>query len=806
MRSKILLLVILLHLSIFLSAQKIQMLTTELSNAKTDTNRLRVLNEIAEYFYIGYDYTQCKEYSLQALLLSDKLLQSTTIKQNAGLSNEIKYWNAVSRVNYGSAIIFENPSSAMDSVLLSEQIWSKANHKKGLAFVYGRLADLSSLQSNHQKALDYNEKSIKFYTELKDTYHLANIYYQRALFQRYMGYYGDAMENNITALEMAKESKDSSLVVECLLANGFIYMFVKEFSLAIAAQQEAMKVATAMNDSSYIATIYSDMGNVHMRDGKLDSALQDFKNCFNLRKRLNETLYLSNALLYISHILLKQGKIEQALATQFEALQYAKNLKEGTYVLDVYADIAVSTYKLNYLQQSLTYNDTLLLLSTKYKNSSYSSIALQGIANVNLKQGKRAAAIVALKKAISITNTDDYRNLKEIYAGLLTAQEKSGNYKEAFHNAMLYKRFCDSVETMEKSTKLVSLTNQLEFQNKRALLEVSQEKELALKQSEIRQQKLFRNLSIGSLIIVIIFALSYFKRFREKRKLNIQLEQTVTNLKATQKQLIQSEKMASLGELTAGIAHEIQNPLNFVNNFSEVSKELLDEMKQTLEKGYTDDAKEIMQDVVQNLEKIKHHGKRADAIVKGMLQHSRKSEGKKEPTDINALCDEYVRLSYHGLRAKDKSFNAKFETNFDASLPKINIVPQDIGRVILNLINNAFYAASQNHQQKAEGTLNAEHKKVPTVWVNTKKQGDKVLISVKDNGRGIPKENLEKIFQPFFTTKPSGSGTGLGLSLSFDIVRAHAGELKVETLSAEAAAQAGKDGEETEFIIILPVV
>ncbi|MBS1753273.1 MAG: HAMP domain-containing histidine kinase, partial [Bacteroidetes bacterium] len=238
-------------------------------------------------------------------------------------------------------------------------------------------------------------------------------------------------------------------------------------------------------------------------------------------------------------------------------------------------------------------------------------------------------------------------------------------------------------------------------------------------------------------------------------------------------------------------------------NFSEVSKELLDEMKEAIEKGDTEDAKQIMNDVIQNLEKINHHGKRADGIVKGMLQHSRSSTGQKEPTDINALCDEYLRLSYHGLRAKDKTFNAKFETSFDESIGKVNIVPQEIGRVILNLINNAFYAVGE--RSKAEGpdqrigavsdkkkTANENYE--PTVIIETKKENETVLISVKDNGNGIPEKIKEKIFQPFFTTKPTGQGTGLGLSLSYDIVKAHGGEVNVNT----------KEGEGAAFIIQLP--
>ena len=279
------------------------------------------------------------------------------------------------------------------------------------------------------------------------------------------------------------------------------------------------------------------------------------------------------------------------------------------------------------------------------------------------------------------------------------------------------------------------------------------------------------------------------------------LQKTLEDLKATQTQLIQSEKMASLGELTAGIAHEIQNPLNFVNNFSEVSSELIAEMKEELLKGNYEDVIAIADDVIQNLEKILHHGKRADAIVKGMLQHSRSSSAVKEPTDINALCDEYLRLSYHGLRAKDKSFNATMKTDFDNSLGNINIIPQDIGRVILNLLTNAFYAVDEKktlrHFDKlSAGLAHVETHYEPTVSIITKKKNGKVEIKVTDNGNGIPEKVLDKIFQPFFTTKPTGQGTGLGLSLSYDIVtKGHGGELKVET----------KENEGSTFTIILPL-
>lgn len=277
-----------------------------------------------------------------------------------------------------------------------------------------------------------------------------------------------------------------------------------------------------------------------------------------------------------------------------------------------------------------------------------------------------------------------------------------------------------------------------------------------------------------------------------------ELEHALADLRDTQAQLIQKEKMASLGELTAGIAHEIQNPLNFVNNFSEVNKELLEEMEHEIRNGNIGEVQAIASDIKENELKIHHHGKRADAIVKGMLQHSRASSGKKEPTAINALADEYLRLSYHGLRAKDKTFNATFKTDFDDSVGEINVIPQDIGRVLLNLFNNAFYSVNEKKKQyDLKGLHNLPDGKPyePTVSVSTKKLDGRVRITVRDNGFGIPQKVLEKIYQPFFTTKPAGQGTGLGLSLSYEIIKAHGGELKAET----------KEGEFAEFIIELPI-
>jgi two-component system, NtrC family, sensor kinase len=341
----------------------------------------------------------------------------------------------------------------------------------------------------------------------------------------------------------------------------------------------------------------------------------------------------------------------------------------------------------------------------------------------------------------------------------------------------------DSLFNKEKSRAIQNLTFNEELRQ--------QEMETARKQyqSQVRLYAVFALSGVFLLIGIILYRNNKLKQkantvlLQEKQK----VETTLRALESTQSQLIQSEKMASLGELTAGIAHEIQNPLNFMNNFSDVNKELIDEMEQEMDKGNMSDAKTIAKNIRENEEKINHHGKRADAIVKGMLQHSRSSTGAKEPTEINVLADEYLRLSYQGLRARDKSFNATIETDYDQTIGSINIIPQDIGRVFLNLYNNAFYAVSEKKKQLSNGYE-------PTVSVRTKKLNDKVEIRVKDNGNGIPQNVVNKIFQPFFTTKPAGQGTGLGLSISYDIVKAQGGEIRVET----------REGEFTEFVIQIP--
>jgi two-component system NtrC family sensor kinase len=409
-------------------------------------------------------------------------------------------------------------------------------------------------------------------------------------------------------------------------------------------------------------------------------------------------------------------------------------------------------------------------------------------------------ALLCLKESNSYGSDSKFSRNENLM--LFKIYDTLGEKELAYNYLKKYQKSSEDVKLKEETNMVLQTEMRTVLNiNNQELARLDQERTEQVQANKMQRVWIFS--ITGGLISAILILLIVYRNNKSKQKANTLLNQqkeeieqqknkaesTLSELKSAQAQLIQSEKMASLGELTAGIAHEIQNPLNFVNNFSEVSNELLHEMKEELTKGDKDEAMTIADDVIQNLEKISHHGLRASGIVKGMLDHSRSNSGTKEPVDINVLADEYLRLAYHGLRAKDKSFNATLNTDFDASIDKIQVVPQDMGRVILNLITNAFYTV---HEKKKSSSGNYD----PTVTVKTKKSGNNVEVQVTDNGNGIPQKALDKIFQPFFTTKPTGQGTGLGLSLSYDIVKAHGGELKVET----------KEGIGSTFIIKLPIV
>ncbi len=545
-------------------------------------------------------------------------------------------------------------------------------------------------------------------------------------------------------------------------AFGDLFNYTNNYEKAFASLKECIRIQEFLNEKQELSDSYSQISNVYFKMNKLDSALYTNQKALDFKEVSAFKKYLANIYIQMGEIYKQKGDFNQAKVNFYKAVDAGMKYNNPVQRGEAHLQLA-----------------RLFKFQNKIDSSLYNSKAALSILLLTGKE--KSTAIV-------------YRIISDCYESL-------GSYDSSF----VYLKFAtilnDKLEQAER--KKIQEFQIAGFQE--TLKNQELEKEKIQTQNKIRTYGMLAGLFILSVIGFIL----YRNNQKEKKAKNI-LEKTLTALKATQSQLIQSEKMASLGELTAGIAHEIQNPLNFVNNFSELNSELIVELKDELEKGNLEDVKTIVTDIDENEQKIHHHGKRADAIVKGMLQHSRSSSGKKELTDINALADEYLRLAYHGLRAKDKDFNATMKTDFDESIGNINIVPQDIGRVILNLITNAFYVVNekktlqqaclpdrlaQGESQEMTSFEKMSSLYEPTVSVATRKSGDKILISVKDNGNGIPQKILDKIFQPFFTTKPTGQGTGLGLSLSYDIVKAHGGELKVET----------KEGEGSEFTIQLPV-
>ena len=596
-----------------------------------------------------------------------------------------------------------------------------------------------------------------------------------------------------------KINYETGKAIACLNL-GFVYDWEFNYPEALKELFEGLEISERINNKSLSAGCLQLIGGIYSTQDNQDDALKYFLEALHYN---NETLDKQGAaqnLNSIGETFTKQGSYSKALMVHLGALAIYK--ASGTAIADwalpwTYESIA-NAYRhkadsaVNKGDKEMAGNlydsaqkNYLISLDLWKKTGNQAAIAelyvWMGSQQIQLKN--LPAAKDYLEKALALSlRINDKPVLRDSYNELSILYKMQGNFQLAYDYYTKYIRYRDSLSNDESTKKSLTYKLQFEFDKKEAIAKATQEK----KDADVRRA---RNLQFIALGIFILLAGFLFWSRKQKQNANSKIEKAYGELKATQTQLVLSEKMASLGELTAGIAHEIQNPLNFVNNFSDVSVELLDEMITELKSSNTTDAIAIAGDVKENLEKILHHGKRADGIVKGMLQHSRSSSGEKEPTDINKLVDEYLRLAYHGLRAKDNFFNVAMRTDYDENMGRISTTPQDIGRVILNLITNAFYAVTERKKQEGASFE-------PAVLVSTKKLEGKAEIRVRDNGYGIPQKVLEKIFQPFFTTKPTGQGTGLGLSLSYDIVKAHGGEIKVET----------KENEGTEFIIQLPVI
>jgi signal transduction histidine kinase len=740
-----------------------------------------------------------------------------------------------------------------EALKISEEIQDNGNIGRALS----ALADVYFYQGDIKRSLDYSHQSLAILLKLNDsdiintnlinmgdTYEKSNQLDSALVYTRH-AYLIALLRNDI----------DSRSV--CLNNLGNVFFKLGKFDSSMNYYKSAIPLFEQLNNDPGFCEASLGMAKIYLREKKTDSCLYYSKLSFAIAKDggfLEQVLAAGNflaeyykslgnvdsAYVYQSAtVVVKDSLFSQQKTNQIQNMTYNESMRRQQ--IEEAKEQERIRIRQNALMGVLT---TLLIVAFLL----YINNRQKRKANLQLQKQKEEIDQKAHELSVQKENLQQaYNNVEQLgeIGRKITSSLSVENIISTVYdnvNALMdasvfgigiYEEDTRQIEfpaTYENGLALPAYSNSIDDENRFAAICFLNGKEIVMSDIETEYKKYLENVPVpreGQLPVSLIYlplkikdkirgviTVQSFQRNAytdyqlymlrnianyaaialENAEAYKKLNHTLDNLKKAQTQLIQSEKMASLGELTAGIAHEIQNPLNFVNNFSEICSEMIGEMKSELATGNLQPAAEIADNVQQNLEKILRHGKRADAIVKGMLQHTRTSTGQKVPTDINALADEYLRLSYHGLRAKDKSFNADFKTDFDESIGKINVVSQDIGRALLNLFNNAFYAVNEKLKASPH-PLKGSKEYVPTVTIVTKKLNDKVEISVSDNGNGIPQNIVDKIFQPFFTTKPTGQGTGLGLSLAYDIIKAHRGEVKLET----------KEGEGSEFFVVLPV-
>jgi signal transduction histidine kinase len=700
------------------------------------------------FFFIGNifpDMAVAQRGSLAPLQEKRKRLE-----QQKNYLQDTAYANTINKMAFIYADSY--PDSAFIILEGHAERCKKAGYREGEADAYKIWGNAFQTKGNFEKAMEYYKKSYELAEKIK---------YRKAL---------PGILNNI----------------------GLIYLNQGNYPEALNTFYETLKAAEAINDKFVIGSTINNIAVVHYYQGKMDEAEQDYIKAVQIAREQADTVLTILAYSNLGEVNLEQNDPAKALKNLNIAYGLAVQKNNPEMLVQTTNTLGIIYFRLDSTQKAISQFETALRLSREHDFKTAISKAYIGLAKARYRLGmlKEALAdgLAGLQTAEEMGQAQLQRDANEILALIY---ESSGDGINAIKYYKKYKLFSDSLNNLASERAALTYKTGYELSKK----------ELEFERKNIQQQWLtFSALAALLSLGVIAWVINRNRKrlnhaYQDLQQKNIvieaqkaEAEETLSKLKAAQSQLIQSEKMASLGELTAGIAHEIQNPLNFVNNFSDLNKELIDDMRKALHTGDAAEAIQIAADIHANQDKISSHGKRADSIVKGMLQHSRTSSGHKEPVDINALADEYLRLSYHGLRAKDKSFNVTLDTDFDKTIGKVEIIPQDIGRVLLNLYNNAFYAVMEKKKQSDQAYE-------PVVSVQTKMQDGKLILSVSDNGMGIPDKIKEKIFQPFFTTKPSGQGTGLGLSLSYDIVKAHGGDIHAET----------SEGKGTSFVIKLPL-
>ena len=665
-------------------------------------------------------------------------------------------------------------SDSNKALLLSEEavaLSKAAGYTKGtaeglrtLGFSYIRL-------SKHAEAKILLCESLELFELLDDARGKSDIYEYLGIIQRSFGNYKESLDLLFESLALRLKLAYPEGESLSLYHIGVTYKYLGNLEQALEYFLKGLSIAGETQDWVVESYCLNNIGGIYLELGNYTNALQYFQQSLVLRKKKGDKWGEAGCLDNIGYVYFK--KADYSLAKEYceRSLAIAGEVGDKKGEGNSFFHLAEINYKINNTVAAYECASKGLEIREHIEDKKGQAELCIFLAEMDLREIPGNAGIdpklAFLNKALILgKDTNALDLLYKIHAGFYKLFKERKQYFEALTHFELFNEIEKQIHSDTINQKILNL-------------EISHKLDQSAREAEIYR---LRNVELAGLYE------ESNKQKEEIQKQKASLEQTVLELKSAQIQLIQSEKMALLGELTAGIAHEIQNPLNFVNNFSEVNAELLDEMESELNAGNKEDAISCAKIIKDNQQKITYHGKRADAIVRGMLHHSRTGTGQKEPTDINALADEYLRLSYHGLRAKDKSFNAAMQTLFDENIGKVDVIPQDIGRVLLNLFTNAFYSVAEK-----KGRVSEEF--VAMVTVSTKAKDNMVEIKVEDNGMGISQNILDKIYQPFFSTKPTGKGTGLGLSLSYDIIKAHDGQIEVQT----------REGEFASFTIHLPV-
>jgi signal transduction histidine kinase len=829
---KITLIVLLSGLSVIAAAQaaRTDSLKLLLQTEKEDTTKALIYSQLARaYLYVKPDTALL--YAQEGLVLGRK----TSYKRAEGR-------NLVIMANVFA--LAGNYARALELSLQALKLAEEAKDEIFVSSVQSSLADFYFYSGDMPRSIDYSYKSIasnrktgRISSMYNDMINLGDTYEN-------IGRLDSALLLTMPAYQYAKENNDLSHLVTSLINLGNIYTKLNKADSAMAFYRASLPYL--VEDVNDVALSEANLGiaKLFLQVGKKDSALYfgqtafavardgDFKEAMLdasnfLAGYFKSVRNIDSAYAYQSAtIAIKDSLFNQQKANEIQSLSYEETLRQQQQVEE--REKAKVQLRQNAMIGGLA---TLLIIAflllrnnrqrrkaneqlqqQKEQLASQKEVLEQSYSNVELlgEIGRKITASLSAETIIgtAYNNVNSLMDASVFGIGIYHEETNAIHFPSTYENGKALPAYSHPVEDENRLGSICFRTNQ-----EIVISDLTTEYSKYLKdlpdptQGKQSVSLIYLPLKVKENILGVITVQSFEKNAYTDYQLymlrNIsvyaamalehaeafdKLNSTVNDLQRTQKQLIQAEKMASLGELTAGIAHEIQNPLNFVNNFSEINKELLEELHEEIEAGNFSEVKSIAVNIGQNHDKINHHGRRADSIVKGMLEHSRSGTGQSGPTNINALADEYLRLAYHGIRARDKSFNTGMKTNFDDNIGTINVIPQDIGRVLLNLYNNSFYAVNEKINQRIAGYE-------PMVSVTTEKAGGYVHITVTDNGSGIPKTILDKIFQPFYTTKPTGQGTGLGLSLTYDIVKSHGGEIHVDTMP----------GEGTSFVIKLPV-